>query len=117
MGFILAWLTTHITIDRLLKYGKKGYELVEARGKAIAAESEARQATRKERLNDVELRMHLLDGRVRKERGFSVRIVDPQIYVDELGVSPDLVQEVQMKQRQERILAHMQVPSRFRSRW
>jgi hypothetical protein len=116
MGTVLAWLKA-FTLQYALKIGKKGYELVEARGKAIAADSEARQTTRKEKLNEVELRMHVLDGKVKAAHGFSVHIVDPNIYAGELKVSRDLVDEVLMDRGKQMRLAQAPSYARLNRKW
>ena len=56
-----------------------------------------------------------LHSRGKAEHGFSVHIVDPNIYVEELKVSRDLVDEVLMQRGNQMRMA--QAPSRFRGRW
>lgn len=112
---LLAWLKAHVAIDKLFKIGKGGYEFKEARHKAIKAEVEARMLSRQEKLASLELAMYKLDGKVRQDHGWSVRIVDPNIYVEELKMDRDLVDEVLMRRGADMMRAH--TTSRWQRDW
>ena len=117
MGVILAWFKAHFAISKLFNIGKGGYELLEARSNAIKAGVEARMLTRQEALANLELQMHKLDGKVRAQYGYSVRIVDPNVYVKELKVEPDLVTQVLMRRCHDMALAQAHFPSRWKRNW
>lgn len=114
---IFPWLKTHLGIEWLLKLGKSGYEVAEARSKNITAASEARQAVRREDLDDAELKMFLFDEDVKKDLGHSYRIVDPNIYVERLKLAPDLVQTIWMRRGDPFALGPAETPARWKSRW
>ena len=113
----IAWLKAHVAIDKLFKIGKGGYEVVEARSKAITAASEARQTTRREQLTKLELDMHQLDGQIQIENNFSTRILDPNVYVKRLKAPLDLVNEVLMKRGNDMALVRAQMPNRWKNKW
>ncbi len=59
--------------------------------------------------------MYELDQRVLRVQGFSVWIVDPQVYVNELGEPLELVREV-LRRRVVHSTARIQGPERWRPR-
>jgi hypothetical protein len=113
----IAWLKAHVAIDKLFKIGKGGYEVAEARSKAIAAASEARQATRREQLANLELRMHLLDGQIKMEHNFCTRIFDPKVYAERLNAPLDLVLEVMIKRGDDMALTRALTSNRLKNKW
>lgn len=115
MGAIIAWIKGHIVLDKILKAGKSLYDFKESRHKAALAEIEARRAAKHEKLENLELAMYKLDGKVRQDHGWSVRIVDPNIYVEELKTDCELVDAVLMKRASE--MRTPQVPDRWRRNW
>ena len=116
MGDIFAWIKAHRALDRIFSIGKGGFEVKRAYHEAEKAAAEARMISRQEKLANLELEMYKLDGRVKKEYGFSVSIQDPNVYITELNAEPDLVTLVLMKRGNDLAL-RAQTPDRWKSRW
>jgi hypothetical protein len=102
--------------EPLAKILKSWWETIEAKERARKARAEADLAVREQSLQTLESRMHELDEQVRREKGSLVRIVDPQVYVDELKQPLELVKEVLRRKALESRVP-MQDPSRWKSRW
>lgn len=114
---ILAWLKTQWVeiLETLLKFAKGDFELAEAFYKAAAAKVRLGMLRWQENFSTTELAMGKLDLRVKAERGFSVSIADPNIYVQELNVSRDIVDAVLMKRDSDKRMRP--TTSKWKSRW
>src|SRR5713226_7785651 len=80
--------------EPIAKILKSGWEAMEAKEKARKAKTEADLVVLEQGVQALESRMYELDQRVMREKGFSVRIVDPQMYADELKEALELVKKV-----------------------
>lgn len=116
MGAIIAWIKGQIVLDKIFKLGKGGLEIKKAYHEAEKAAVEARLVTRQEKIAEAEFAMYKLDGKVRAEHGYkNVFITDPNIYVTELKIKPEIVDAVLMNRAVE--MRRRTVPDRWDSHW